>query len=232
MRRRLAITCLVPIVLTAACRIGGSERVEEVDADLLSGLDEPSPATSTPSESDPTTSAIPGPTTTVATETVTLYFIEGSQLVAVRVETPEGTSTRGRLRLLEEGPPAERAEAGVRTALTPGLISGFASWGSDGATVTLDSEQFAGVENADQQLMIGQIVLSLTGWPGIERVDFTLDGEPMQVFLEDNTLSQPGAAVGRDDYAVLLAGEPPRTVESSRAIIEPSRSSVSLTSGP
>ena len=80
--------------------------------------------------------------------------------------------------------------------------------------------------------MIGQIVLSLTDWPGIDRVDFTLDGEPMQVFLEDNTLSQPGAAVGRDDYAVLLAGDPARTVESSSATTEPSRSSVSLTSGP
>lgn len=232
MKRRVAIACLVPIVLTTACRIGGSDRVEEVDADLLSGLDEPTPETSTPSGSDPATSAMPGPTTTVATETVTLYFIEGSQLVAVDVETPEGTSTRGQLRLLEDGPPAERAEAGVRTALTPGLVSGFAHRGSDGATVTLDSERFAGVDNSDQQLMIGQIVLSLTDWPGIDRVDFTLDGEPMQVFLEDNTLSQPGAAVGRDDYAVLLAGDPSRTVESSSATTEPSRSSVSLTSGP
>jgi spore germination protein GerM len=204
--RRVVITCLVPIVLTAACRIGGSDHVEEVDADLLSGLDEPTAETSTPPGSDPATTTMPGPTTTVATETVQLYFIEGSQLVAVEVEAPEGTSTRGKLRLLEEGPPADRAEAGVRTALTPGLISGFARRGTDGATVTLDSEAFAGVDNADQQLMIGQIVLSLTDWPGVVRVDFTLDGEPMQVFLEDNTLSQPGAAVGHDDYAVLLAG--------------------------
>ena len=232
MNRRLAIACLLTIVGTAACRIGGSDRVEEVDADLLAGLDEPTAETSTPPGSDPATTTLPGPTTTVATETVRLYFIEGSQLVAVDVAIPEGTSLRGQLRHLEEGPPADRADAGVRTALTPGLISGFARRGSGGATVTLDSEQFAGVDNADQQLMIGQIVLSLTGWPEIERVDFTLDGEPMQVFLEDNTLSQPGAAVGRSDYAGLLAGEPSRTVESSSATTESSRSSVSLTSGP
>jgi hypothetical protein len=230
--RRVAVVCILMIVGTAACRIGGSDHVEEVDADLLSGLDEPTPETSAPPGSDPVTSTLPGSTTTVATDTVKLFFIEGSQLVAVDVETPRGTSLRGRLRLLEEGPPAERAQAGVRTALTPGLISGFARRGTDGATVTLDSEAFAGVDNADQQLMIGQIVLTLTGWPRIERVDFTLDGEPMQVFLEDNTLSQPGAAVGRDDYAVLLAGDPSRTVESSSATTEPSRSSVSLTSGP
>jgi hypothetical protein len=232
MRHRLAIICLVPIVTMAACRIGGSDRVEEVDSDLLSGLDEPTPETSAPPGSGPATSQTPGPTTTIATETVTLYFIEGSQLVAVDVETPEGTSTRGKLRLLEEGPPPERAEEGVRTALTPDLISGFAHWGTDGATVTLDSERFAGVDNADQQLMIGQIVLSLTGWPGIDRVDFTLDGEPMQVFLEDNTLSQPGAAVGRSDYAELLAAEASRTMDSSSATTDSSRSSVSLTSGP
>jgi hypothetical protein len=232
MKRRAAFVCLVTIIGTAGCRIGGSDHVEEVDADLLGGLNEPTPETSAPPGSGPATSMTPGPTTTVATETVTLYFIEGSQLVAVDVETPEGTSTRGKLRLLEEGPPPERAEEGVRTALTPDLISGFAHWGTDGATVTLDSERFAGVDNADQQLMIGQIVLSLTGCPGIDRVDFTLDGEPMQVFLEDNTLSQPGAPVGNDDYAVLLAGDPSRTVASSSATTEASRSSVSLTSGP
>ena len=120
----------------------------------------------------------------------------------------------------------------MRTALAPGLISGVALWGTDGATVTLDAERFAGIDDADQQLMVGQIVLSLADQPDIERVDFTLDGEPLQVFLRDNTLSEPGAAVGRDDYAVLLSGAPPRTAAPSDATSASSRSSVSLTSGP
>lgn len=232
MNRRLALLCLAVASLTAACAIGGSDQVEEVDADLLGGLNEPTAETSTPDGSDPPSSSTPGSTTTVPTETVRLYFIEGSQLRAVDVEIPVGTSLRGQLSVLEEGPPADYADAGVRTALVPGLISGVARWDTDGARVTLDSDLFAGVDGADQRLMIGQIVLSLTDRPDFDRVSFTLDGEPLEVFLRDNTLSEPGEAVGRTDYAVLLTDAPTRTVESSSATTEASRSSVSLTSGP
>jgi Sporulation and spore germination len=233
MNRQLALLCIAVVALTAACRIGGSDQVEEVDADLLGGLNEPTAETSTPDGSDPPSTSTPaGTTTTVPTETIRLYFIEGSQLRAVDVEIPVGTSLRGQLSVLEEGPPADYADAGVRTALVPGLISGVARSGVDGARVTLDSNLFAGIDGADQRLMIGQIVLSLTDRSDFDRVSFTLDGEPLEVFLRDNTLSQPGEAVGRDDYAVLLTDAPPRTVESSSATTEASRSSVSLTSGP
>ena len=46
------------------------------------------------------------------------------------------------------------------------------------------------MEDADQRLMVGQIVLTLVDQPGIDRVDFTLDGEPLAVFLRDNTLER------------------------------------------
>ncbi len=173
-----------------------------------------------------------GTTTSIPTVIVRLYFIEGSQLRAVDVEAPADTSVRGQLSLLEEGPPSEFAEAGVRTALVPGLITGVARWGSDGARVTLDSDVFGGVDDADQRLMVGQIVLTLADQPDIDQVDFTLGGEPMQVFDRENTLSEPGEAVGRDDYEMLLVDTSTATVDSSRATTEASRSSVSLTSGP
>jgi hypothetical protein len=230
-RRTLGLACLAVTLTATGCRIGGTDQVEEVDADLLGGLNEPTSSTTGPAASDPTTSTTPGSTTTVATETIRLYFIEGSQLVPVDAEIPEGTSLRGRLRLLEDGPPDDSG-AGVRTALQPDLISGVALWGTDGATVTLDSDLFASVEDADQRLMVGQIVLTLVDQPEIERVDFTLDGQPLAVFLRDNTLSEPGEAVGRSAYEVLLAEFPTRTAESSIAATEVSRSSVSLTSGP
>jgi hypothetical protein len=231
MRRRLALVCLLATWLTAACSISGSEQVEEVDDDLLGGLDEPSVETTTPDGTNPPSTSMPGSTTSVPTIIVRLYFIEGSQLRAVDVEIPVDTSLRGQLRLLEEGPPADDAEAGVRTALVPGLISGVARRGTDAARVTLDSTLFTGVDDADQRLMVGQIVLTLTDQPDIEQVDFTLDGEPLQVFDRENTLSEPGEAVGHDDYEMLLV-EPAATVESSSATTEASRSSGSLTSGP
>ena len=226
MRRSLGMT-LIAVAVMAGCSIGETERVEEVDADQLGGLDEATSSTTTtspPAGSDaPTSTTTPGSTTTVATETIRLYFVEGSQLVAYDAEVPEDAELRRRLDLLEEGPPPQLADAGWRTALPPDLITGTALWGSDGVTVRLDDDLFNSVEDSDQRLMVGQIVLTLTDQPGIDRVDFTLDGEPLAVFLRNNTLSEPGEAVREGDYEVLLAATPlrPQTTSSAATSVEP-----------
>jgi hypothetical protein len=230
-RRRLGIACVALTVVAAACGIGGSDRVEEVDADLLGGLNEPTSSTTAPASSEPSSSSLPGSTTTVAMQRIRLYFIQGSQLVYYDAEVPENAELRRRIDLLEEVPP-ELAEEGVRTAVLPDLVSGVARWGSDGVTVHFDSDQFAAIDDSDQRLMVGQLVLTLTGQPAIDRVDFTRNGDPLAVFLRNNTLGRPGEAVRSGDYDVLLAGEAVRNVEPSSAASESSRSSVSLTSGP
>lgn len=231
--RRLGIVCVVLTFAAAGCGIGGSDRVEEVDSGLLGELNEPTSTSTPPASSEPSTSSSTpeGPTTTVEMERIRLYFIQGSELVYYDAEVPENAELRRRIDLLDEVP-AELAEAGVRTALLPDLVTGIARWGSDGVTVHLDSDRFAEIEDSDQRLMVGQLVLTLKDQPGIDRVDFTRGGEPLAVFLRDNTLSEPGEAVGRSAYEVLLAEFPTRTAESSIAATEVSRSSVSLTSGP
>ena len=60
MNRRIALVCLAAVSLTAACRIGGSDQVEEVDADLLGGLNEPTAETSTPDGTAPPSTSTPG----------------------------------------------------------------------------------------------------------------------------------------------------------------------------
>jgi hypothetical protein len=231
-RRRLGILGAVLTVAATGCGIGGSDRVEEVDAGLLGGLNEPTSTTTAPVSSEPSTSSsTPGPTTTVETERIRLYFIQGSQLVSYDAEVPQDAELRRRIDLLDEVP-AQLADAGVRTALLPDLVTGVARWGSDGVTVHLDSDQFAEIEDSDQRLMVGQLVLTLTDQPGIDRVDFTRDGDPLAVFLRDNTLGRPGQHVRKGDYDVLLAGPALPNVDESRATTEPSRESGSLTSGP
>ncbi len=233
MRRRLGIVCVVLTVAATGCGIGGSDRVEEVDSGLLGELNEPTSTSTPPASSEPSTSSSTpeGPTTTVEMERIRLYFIQGSQLVYYDAEVPENAELRRRIDLLDEVP-AELAEAGVRTALPPDLVRGVARWGSDGVTVHLDSDQFAEIEDSDQRLMVGQLVLTLTGQPGIARVDFTRDGAPLAVFLRDNTLGRPGEPVRRGDYDVLLAGAALPSVDMSRSTTDSSRSSGSLTSGP
>jgi hypothetical protein len=231
-RRSLGVVCLALAVSAAGCAIGGSDRVEEVDADLLGGLDEPTSSTTAPGSSEPSTSSsIPGSTTTVAMQQIRLYFIQGSQLVYYDAEVPENAELRRRIDLLEEVPP-ELADEGVRTAVLPDLVSGVARWGSDGVTVRFDGDQFAAIDDSDQRLMVGQLVLTLTAQPGIDRVDFTRDGEPQEVFLRDNTLGRPGQPVRSGDYDVLLSGAALRSVDTSSPTTASILSSVSLTSGP
>jgi hypothetical protein len=231
-RRLGTVAGVVLTVAAAGCGIGGSDRVEEVDAGLLGGLNEPTSTTTAPPSSEPSTSSsTPGPTTTVEMERIRLYFIQGSQLVYYDAEVPDDAELRRRIDLLEEVP-AALAEAGVRTALPPDLVTGVARWGSDGVTVHLDSDQFAEIEDSDQRLMVGQLVLTLTDQPRIDRVDFTRDRAPLPVFLRDNTLGRPGQPVRRGDYDVLLAGAALPSVDNSSSTTESSRSSVSLTSGP
>jgi hypothetical protein len=231
-RRRAGVACIVLTVAAAGCGVGGSDRVEEVDADLLGGLDEPTSTTTPAASSEPSTSSsTPGPTTTVETERIRLYFIQGSELVYFDTEVPENAELRRRIDLLEEVP-AELAEAGVRTALPPDLVKGVARWGSDGVTVHLDSDLFAEIDDSDQRLMVGQLVLTLTGQPRIDRVDFTRDDAPLAVFLRNNTLGRPGEPVRRGDYDVLLAGAALPSVDMSTSTTDSSRASVSLTSGP
>jgi hypothetical protein len=236
-RRRLRIACAALILAASGCGIGTSDRVEEVDSGLLGGLNEPTSTSTPPASSEPSTSSSTpvGPTTTVEMEQIRLYFIQGSELVYFDTEVPQNAELRRRIDLLDEVP-AELADAGVRTAVLPDLVRGIARWGSDGVTVHLDSDRFAQIEDSDQRLMVGQLVLTLTGQPGIapgiDRVDFTRDGDPLAVFLRDNTLGRPGEPVRRGDYDVLLAGAALPSVDVSRSTISTSRSSGSLTSGP
>ena len=111
----------------------------------------------------------------------------------------------------------------MRTALVPGLITGVARWGSDGARVTLDSDLFGGVDDADQRLMVGQIVLTLADQPDIDQVDFTLGGEPMQVFRGENTLSEPGrrsaATTTRCCWSTLRRGRSSRAARPTKRAV-------------
>lgn len=248
----LAVAAVLALpAAAAACGLDGSDQVEQIDADRLRGLNEPTEptnastavettiesttpesSTATVPGSDLTTTTQPATTTTVDTEPMPAYFIQGSGLVELSVPVPEGASLRQRLRILEDGPPDEYAEQGVRTALPAGLITGLRKWQQSGITVHLDGDVFAGIDTEDHQLMIGQVVLTLTEQPGIDLVDFTLEGEPLAVYLRDNQLGEPGEAVTEDDYELLLEDETDPTAAPTAVATDSTLSSVSLTDGP
>ncbi|CAN5506588.1 hypothetical protein BH24ACT5_BH24ACT5_26060 [soil metagenome] len=188
-RRRRLVTTIGALLLgpatatvVASCGIGDTSSVEEIDRADLAQLD-PEPETTVSaadtapgSSPDNFTGSAPRPgstrptnpafTTTEVTVTVSLYFVDGARLAPVGVVVPEGASLRRLLRALEEDLPPEARAAGIRSVIPPGAVAGLQRRGAE-VTVDLDAETFAGVPVADQALMVGQIVLTLTDRSGI-----------------------------------------------------------------
>lgn len=194
---------LLAALALVGCGIGDQHGVERIGPDALGGLDLTVPA---------------APTSTIAAGLVaaTMYYIEGDTLVPVTVDVPV-LSVRAYLAALEAGPPQAALDRGVRSAIPPGLVSSV-HVSLDTITVDLDGELLGTVDAEDQQNLLAQIVLSLTDLPDhpgtdddlptIRQVRFTLDGMPLQVLRRDNTLTEPGAPVTRQDYEQLLAPDP------------------------
>lgn len=218
---------MATLLTVAGCTLGSSDRVEEVDPEQLGGLNEPTTTSTTttttvafpdtavdstveaPPGNGPTSvgpngaTTVPATITTVDTEDVTVYFVDGSMLVELEMPVEADARLRRRLRLLEEGPQRDARDAGVRTAVLAGLVSGV-QIGDDAVTVDLDGEVFANVDRSDQRLAFGQIVLTITADSEYRAVTFTLDDEPIGVFRRDGTRGEPGELVTVEDYTGLL----------------------------
>ena len=145
--------------------------------------------------------------TTIVTEQVVLYFVDGRTLTDVSRDLARGPSPSSPLRVvtaLLDGPPPGEFGIGLRSLLTDDLVNSVVASGTGFVTVDLAGEAFQRIDPADQRSAIGQLVLTLTERPGIGQVRFTLDGEPMRVPRRDGLQSEPGESVSRLDYQSLL----------------------------
>ena len=147
------------------------------------------------------------PSTTVPTEPIELYFASGNQLDVVVGNLSRDPSAIRVMALLADGPPPGEAGLGLRTFVEPGLISSVRESGAGFAAVDLAGEAFDDIEDRDQRLAIGQIVLTLTRRPGIGQVQFSLEGEPLAVPGGDGVQTDPGQSVSRAEFEDLL-GDP------------------------
>lgn len=217
---------LVAATAVAGCSIGGTSEVEEIRPEELAALDatsttstttavppvDTSEATDVTIDTDPPASV---PVTTIepvvmtapeiATELIRLYFVNGAEIVPVETPVLAPVGLRRILAALGSGPPAPEFEAGVRTAIPPGLVTNLRrTVAGDRITVDLDGELFEGIDPDDQRFVVAQIVLTLTMQPGIQEVLFTVDGEPLRVYQPNDELTEPGEPVTYEDYAHLV----------------------------
>lgn len=192
--RRIAVTVLA-LVLAGACGVPEEDeavvaRDDDVPFDLLA-----------PS------------TTTTSTTSTTVPEVQVDRIVEVCLVQGDGgvvpiERTLTRRRTLEEvvealrrGPTADEARFGLSSALPAPEALGSVSLSGGMATVVL-GEAFVQAPAPTQLVAIAQVVCTLTGQPGIGRVQFTYEGQPVQVPLPDGSLA--GGSVSRDDYAALL----------------------------
>lgn len=186
MRRVLA--AVVATVVLAACGVSGED-----DAHRVSGEAVPFDLLAPPTTAAPTTTTTSTPNTT----TVQLYFIVGEGLVELERELLPPVSAPRLLAELGMGPTEREGRQGIVTYLPEGS-------GVDGVTVTGGiasvslGEEFLGVAPEDLRLALAQLVFTLTGRPGVGRVTFKLNGEPIDVPRGDGTLTSD--SVSRDSY--------------------------------
>jgi spore germination protein GerM len=189
--RRLLLLLLVAAL--AGCGVPSEDRAETME-DVPFGLLDPE--ASEPAE---TTASLEGPA-------VQIYLVDPSGLRLVPVERRLGegeASISDVVDVLLAGP--TRAER--RQGLTTAFVDEDAVESSDlvGGVASVDlTQQFTTLDGPTQRLAIAQMVLTLTGRPGVGRVSFTLDGQPIDIPRGDGTLAQ--GSVARDNYRELLPG--------------------------
>lgn len=133
---------------------------------------------------------------------VQIYLVEPSaqQLLAVERRLPDA-SLQAVVQALMDGPSRAERRGGLTTAFpSEGAVAGADLVGGV-ASVNLTG-QFTALDGPTQRLAIAQIVLTLTGRPGVGRVSFTLEGQPIEIPRGDGTLAT--GSVSRDSYRELL----------------------------
>jgi spore germination protein GerM len=189
--RALAAAALVALIGAAACGIPPDDQATlaapgSVPFDLLGQA--PSVTANNP---------IPS---LAPTEKAAVFLVQGERLAPVQRELPAPVSVESVLEALAAGPTTTEVQLGLRTAL---LASGLMrSGGVSGGIATIDLGQpFTEIAGRDQIVALAQIVSTVTGLPGVGRVRFTLDGNPVGILRGDGAVTTD--TVSRDDYATL-----------------------------
>jgi hypothetical protein len=194
MRRALL---LAAVAVAAACGVPEEDqavvaRDEDVPFDLLA------PSTTTTSTTSTTSTTLPE---VPLDRIIDICLVQGDGIVPVERTLARRRTLAEVVEALRRGPTPDEIAGGYATALPGPEAVGPVALAGGTATVALGGS-FAEAPAPAQLQAIAQLVCTLTGQPGIGRVQFTLDGQPVQAPLPDGSLA--GGSVSRDDYASLL----------------------------
>lgn len=146
----------------------------------------------------------PEPVEDRAGTSVEVYFVSDGELTSVTRRVPDAGELGVLVDLLVEGPAGDESVDGLRTALSEDQVAEVTT--ARGAASIDLTEAFSELSQEDQATAIGQLVFTMTSRPGIGRVGFTLEAEPIEVPRGDGSLTAD--ALSRDDFPDRSPGEP------------------------
>lgn len=117
-----------------------------------------------------------------------VYLVAGEQLLSVPRPIAPDADLATVISVLASGPTPNEAAIGLRSALPRDRTILSVSQSRRTATVDLDPA-FAEIRAAEQPIAIAQVVFTLTRRPEVERVAFTLEGDPLEVPRGDGSLT-------------------------------------------
>ncbi|MGH8986504.1 MAG: GerMN domain-containing protein [Acidimicrobiia bacterium] len=185
------ITAVVLLALAAAatgCGVREQSSPQSIDSsDVPFGLLETPPIREARPTGDP------------AGDALTVYLLGAERLVPVLRQAPHRVDFVTALDTLAEGPTADEVELGLQSAVGPESPGRPVRVEGDVAVLELSDAFLAG--SGDQIAGLAQIVFTLTGASTVERAQFVLDGQPVEVPKGDGVLTTE--PVRRADYAPL-----------------------------
>lgn len=215
-------------LLTAGCGISAQTAPQQLPANLLPApLPAPTTQTATPSASPETSATSAPPSALPATTHLRLWFVVDDGLAAVESSLSARSGPQEVLEALAAGPDVDQTASGLRTiardpltglplvslaAIPPveaasspasGDTSVEPTFGPTPAAVSVRvSSAFTALPPAEQVLLLGQVVLSLSG-AGLRSVSFVDEaGASLAVPLPDGRLLDVPATAR--DYAPLI----------------------------
>lgn len=202
-RARLAIAGLAMAGVLGGCGVPLQGRAEELPAGVVVAVPTDPTSVVSPTPTAPT----PAPAVTIVSP-ARLWFVRDDGLVAVSSTMPAGTEKAALLQALAAGP--SDASNALRTVATDPLtgdalvelVETSSTDDSQPPNVVRIKAAFASLPPAEQVLLLGQVVLTLTGAgaPSVQFVDET--GALLAVPLPNGRL-QDAPATARD-YASLI----------------------------
>lgn len=201
---------LAPVmVVVAGCGVPLEDSAQALPPEVIPPPIVVPTETSSPAPSpSPTATSLPSPTDTPVVDVVDFFFIREDGLVPLVSDVPSPADPQVVLDQLAAGPPAE---TGLRSVVVDpltgtALVSVFPPNGNiplPTADVTISvAGAFSSLPPAEQVLLLGQVVLSLSsaGYGTVSVVDEA--GAPLAVPLPDGRLlDRPATAL---DYASLI----------------------------